>query len=62
MIYYYSPYERTTWRKLQNRYPDVITEENVENMLKTFKNENFSNYDVICINPNVDYIGNWFLK
>ena len=36
VIYYYSPYERTTWRKLQNRYPDVITEENVENMFSSY--------------------------
>jgi len=32
VIYYYSPYERTTWRKLQKRYPDVLTEADVENM------------------------------
>jgi len=32
VIYYYSPYERTTWRKLQKRYPDVMTEVNLENM------------------------------
>jgi uncharacterized protein len=31
-IYYYSPYERTTWRKLQRRYPDLMTEANLENM------------------------------
>ena len=35
VIYYYSPYERTTWRKLQNRYPDVMTEANVENMFSS---------------------------
>ena len=35
VIYYYSPYERTTWRKLQNRYPDVMTEDNVENMFSS---------------------------
>jgi predicted RecB family nuclease len=32
LIYYYSPYERTTWRKLQKRYPDVITGDDLENM------------------------------
>jgi uncharacterized protein len=32
MIYYYSPYERTTWRKLQKRYPDVMTESDIENI------------------------------
>jgi predicted RecB family nuclease len=30
VIYYYSPYERTWWRKLQRKYPDVATEEEVE--------------------------------
>jgi predicted RecB family nuclease len=29
-IYYYSPYERTNWRKLQKRYPHVATEEEIE--------------------------------
>ena len=32
VIYYYSPYERTTWRKLQKQYPDVMTETDLENM------------------------------
>jgi uncharacterized protein len=35
VIYYYSPYERTTWRKLQKRYPDVMTESDVENMFSS---------------------------
>jgi predicted RecB family nuclease len=29
-IYYYSPYERTIWRKLGRRYPDVATETDVQ--------------------------------
>lgn len=29
-IYYYSKYERTTYRKLQRRYPDVCTAEEIE--------------------------------
>ena len=29
-IYYYSPYERTTWRKLQTRFPEVATAEEIE--------------------------------
>jgi predicted RecB family nuclease len=29
-IYYYSPYERTNWRKLQKLYPQVVTEEEIE--------------------------------
>jgi predicted RecB family nuclease len=32
VIYYYSPYERTIWRKLQKRYPEVMTETDLENM------------------------------
>ncbi len=31
-IYYYSPYERTTWRGLQKRYPHVATEAEIEAM------------------------------
>ena len=29
-IYYYSKYERTWWRKLQQRYPSVVTVEEIE--------------------------------
>jgi len=29
VVYYYSPYERTTWRKLATRYPDVASEDDV---------------------------------
>lgn len=32
MIYYYSHYERTTLRKLQKRFPDVASEEEIENL------------------------------
>jgi len=31
-IYYYSKYERTIWRKLRERYPDVCSEEEMEDM------------------------------
>jgi len=30
VIYYYSKYERTIWRKLQEKYPDICTPEEVE--------------------------------
>lgn len=30
IVYYYSPYERTLWRKLRERYPDVCTAEQLE--------------------------------
>ena len=32
LIFYYSPYERTTWRKLQKRYPDVMTASDLDTM------------------------------
>jgi predicted RecB family nuclease len=35
MIYYYSKYERTIWRKLQKRYPDVASEEEIEDIFST---------------------------
>lgn len=31
-IYYYSPYERTVWRKLRERYPHVMTEEQLHEL------------------------------
>jgi len=30
VIYYYSPYERTQWRKLQEKYPEACTSEELE--------------------------------
>lgn len=32
LIYHYSKYERTTYRKLQRRYPDICTSEDVERL------------------------------
>ena len=32
VIYYYSKYERTWWRKLQSLYPDVATAQDIETM------------------------------
>ena len=32
IMYYYSKYERTIWRKLQERYPDVVSKEEVEDL------------------------------
>jgi len=34
VIYYYSPYERTTWRNLQRAYPTVVTEAETEAMFE----------------------------
>ena len=31
-VYYYSHYERTVWRKLQNKYPYVCTADDIESM------------------------------
>ncbi len=33
-IYYYSKYERTTYRKLQQKYPDICTPEDVESLFE----------------------------
>ncbi|GAI20096.1 unnamed protein product [marine sediment metagenome] len=32
VIYYYSPYEKTQWKKLQGKYPDVMSEDDIEEM------------------------------
>jgi predicted RecB family nuclease len=32
IIYYYSKYERTIWRKLREKYPDVCTEQDIEDL------------------------------
>ena len=32
VIYFYSPYERTYWRKLRERYPDVCSEAQLESL------------------------------
>jgi predicted RecB family nuclease len=34
VIYYYSKYERTTYRKLQQRYPDICTPEDIERLFE----------------------------
>jgi len=32
VIYYYSPYEKTQWKKLQGKYPEVMSEDDIEEM------------------------------
>ena len=32
IIYYYSPYEKTQWKKLQEKYPDIMSENNIVKM------------------------------
>lgn len=34
-VYYYSKYERTVWRKLQNKYPCVCTADDIENLFQS---------------------------
>ncbi len=34
-VYYYSKYERTAWRKLQNKYPLVCTADDIENLFNS---------------------------
>lgn len=36
-VYVYSPYERTTYRKLQQRYPDVVTADEIEALFNEAK-------------------------
>ena len=35
IIYYYSPYEKTQWKKLQEKYPEVMSEEDIERMFNS---------------------------
>ncbi len=46
MIYYYSKYERTIWRKLQKRYPNVASEEEIEDIYSTANSIDLY-YDVV---------------
>jgi predicted RecB family nuclease len=32
VIYYYSPYEKTQWKKLQGKYPDIMSEDDIVKM------------------------------
>lgn len=45
-MYYYSKYERTIWRKLRGKYPDVMTEEEVEELFDPEKSVDLY-YDVV---------------
>lgn len=45
-MYYYSKYERTIWRKLQEKYPDVMTKEEVEDLFDPNKSVDLY-YDVV---------------
>jgi len=45
-IYYYSKYERTIWRKLQKRYPDIASEEEIEDIFSSERSVDLY-YDVV---------------
>ncbi len=45
-IYYYSKYERTWWRKLQHRYPSVVTVEEIESLFDSASSIDLY-YDVV---------------
>lgn len=34
-IYYYATYEKTHWRKLQEKYPDIVSKEEIENLFNS---------------------------
>jgi len=44
-FYYFSKYERTTWRKLQKKYPDVCSEDAIENLFSDGRSVDL--YDVV---------------
>ena len=44
IMYYYSPYERTWWRKLQVRYPHLLSSDEVDDI---FKAENGKSLDLL---------------
>ena len=46
LIYYYSKYERTIWRKLQKKYPHIVTEEEIEELFSTQQSVDLY-YDVV---------------
>lgn len=59
-VYYYAPYERVVYKKMQQDYPDVATEEEVDNF---FKRENTIDLytDIIC--KHTDWpLGSYSLK
>jgi predicted RecB family nuclease len=46
LIYYYSKYERTIWRKLQKKYPHIVTEEEIEELFSAQQSVDLY-YDVV---------------
>jgi len=59
-VYYYSPYEKTTYKALQKKYPDVISEEDVVNF---FENTNVIDlYNDIIIKKTDWPLGSYSIK
>ena len=59
-VYYYSPHEKTTYKKLQKQYPDVISIEEVENF---FNDPNVIDLYNDIILKNTDWpLGSYSLK
>jgi predicted RecB family nuclease len=59
-VYYYAPHEKTTYRKLQKSYPEVISEEELESF---FDNPNVIDLYTDIISKNTDWpVGSYSLK
>lgn len=58
-VYYYSAHEKTTYRKLQRKYPDVITEEEVDAF---FENPNVIDLYKIVLKDTDWPLGSYSLK
>lgn len=58
VMFYYSPYERTWWKKLQVRYPHIITPEEVDEIFKPEFNRSMDLYHGLTnkmIWPTIDH-------
>ena len=59
-VYYYSPYEKTTYKAMQKKYPDVISEEKLD---KFFENSNVIDIYTEEIMPKTDWpLGSYSIK
>lgn len=59
-VYYYSPFERTTYRSMQKIYSDVVSEEEVEDF---FNNQNVIDLYTKVVLKNTDWpLGSYSLK
>lgn len=58
-VYYYSPHEKTTYKKLQERYPEVISQEKVEEF---FDNPNVIDLYKIVLSQTDWPLGSYSLK